>query len=581
MSLYDKNVKALAGLRAFMRARGVSAFLITGADPHGSEYACPRFREREYISGFTGSAGVVVVTEDEAALWTDGRYFLQAEKELAPGFTLYKSGAPGALDFTGYLAALPEGAVVGVNPRYLSESAHRRLTARGVRLKWVHEDFWAGRPALPEGPVYELDLKYAGLTREEKLAAVRRELRKWRAQGYLASELESVAWLYNLRGSDLPGVPVFFAYALIFQEEEAAFLEGSSAEKTLSKERLFYGGEYNAVEDALKNFDGKILYNPDKTSAYMAGLLKNGLPLKDDVITRLKAVKNETEIRNLRETHVFDGACMFRLIKHIKEAFGNTEIYEGDIDGIIDKLRAERPDYRGPSFDTIAAFAENAALMHYNPRNNPPRRLAAGGFLLIDTGGQYLGGTTDITRTIALGEVTPAMKRDFTLVLKAHIAAAAAKWLRGASGAVIDGYARKPLWDEGLDYKCGTGHGVGAFLSVHEGPQRLKYDSAAPLEPGMVTTIEPGVYREGKLGIRTENVFLCYLAEENENGQFLRWEPLSLCPMDLSAVDAGMLTEAEKEWLNGYHELVYEKLAPLLNTEETGILKEYTRRVRL
>ncbi|GHU50598.1 Xaa-Pro aminopeptidase [Clostridia bacterium] len=558
----------LRKLRNLMKERGIDAYLVTGGDPHGSEYVHPRFRTREFISGFTGSAGVVVVTEAEAVLWTDGRYFIQAERELFEGFVLYKEGLP---ETTALFEFLGKFAAVGANGDEITLALWEKLKRLGCEVTDVDfiGELWENRPEILPTVTYPHELKYAGLGTRDKLTLVRERMNKAFADSYLVTDLTDVAWLYNLRGDAIPNVPVFFAYAYITGEDSELYVR-------IDGEYLLANDEKTNITETLKQARGTVFVDKEHTTAKLFSNIKARVVTEQaDIITSLKAIKNPIETENIKNCHIVDGAAVFRLIKYVKE--NPSTLHENEIGVIIDAYRKQlSPVYFGEAFKTIAAYMGNAAQMHYNPDAENSALIENNGFLLVDTGGQYLNGTTDITRTIALGEVSREMKRDFTLVLKSHIALASAKWLHGATGGALDMLPRKVMWDEGLDYKSGTGHGLGYFLSVHEPPQRIKYDNNVVIESGMLTSNEPGIYRENKWGVRTENILLSKDDYTNENGRFMKFETISLAPIDLSALLPEMLTDGEKTWLNEYHKNVYEKLSPYLTEDERKTLEIYT-----
>lgn len=585
----------LAALRAKMREDAIDAYIILSEDAHQSEYVAAHWRSREWLTGFDGSAGAAAVTQNKAVLWVDGRYYIQAARQIAgSAFQMIKAG----IDDTGIYDWLAEellpGAVVGVDGRTLSVSAFEKydveLTPHGIKFETgidLIADIWQARPSLPQNAIFEHSVKYAGKTRIEKLSELRVLMRKKGMNGYLISSLDDIAWLFNLRGNDIAFLPVFYAYAFIGMSDAFLFVDEAKLSCELKNIILSDGiilRPYGEIEHFLLRYHkpGAVFIDPDRISIYLKELFSDiVLRRGTELSSNLKAVKNETELRNTKHTQVKDGVAMVQFIKWLKEKIGSCELEEADIHDKLLEFRGEQDGFAGASFFSIAAYMSNAALMHYSPIKGKSAKLARYGMLLCDSGGQYLGGTTDITRTIALGEVPDEMKRDFTTVLRAHIALATTRFLYGASGAYLDVIPRRMMWAEGLDYKCGTGHGIGYFLSVHEGPQRFRFasDHSARLEPGMLLTNEPGIYKEGCWGIRTENTMQVVLDIKTTDGQFLKFETISYCPIDLEAIDTEALSAEERTWLNGYHATVYEKLAPALDQEHRQWLKEHTREI--
>jgi len=589
----DFMSEKLTALRQAMAKKGFDACIIPGSDAHQSEYFADHWRTRHWLSGFTGSNGLVVVTPQSAGLWTDGRYFIQAEKELiGSGITLFKMGEPGVPTYSEWLADnLPKTASIGFDGRVLSVSEFEDLKNdldRNEVSYHYNEDIagalWPDRPALPTDSAFAHDIRFTGKTTEQKLADVRTEMKKKRADIYLTSALDDIAWLTNIRGNDVPNTPVVYAYLLISMEAAYLFIDNQKIDSALTQhlsgiticpyEDVF---DYIRTHTAGKTF----LYNPKGVSVKLFDAVASTAKAvkSPSIITELKAIKNETEIENFKSAFFKEGVVMVRLLRWLSEQKNNMP-EETDVQAKVSALRLQQEHCLGDSFTTIAAYGENAALMHYSPKLGHCAKIKPEGFLLVDTGGQYLDGTTDITRTIVMGPISDEMRRDFTLVLKGHIALARVKFLQGTAGIQLDVLARQPIWEAGMDYRSGTGHGLGFCLGVHEGPQSISIRFIeTKLAPGMLCTNEPGIYKEGRYGIRTENVMLVKELESTEHGTFLGFESISLCPIDTSALDKSLLTQAEVDYLNDYHRQVFEKLSPHLTQEEREWLKEATKAV--
>ncbi len=593
-------LERLNALRTKMKEQGIDAYIVLNTDPHGSEYPCSRFKAREWISGFDGSAGIFAITQKEAALYTDGRYFIQAKRQLeGTEIELLKMNIDGALTLEDWIKTkLSENCVVGFDGKTVSVSLYNKFENKFRKNKVefktdidLIDEIWKDREQLPKEKVFEHDIKFAGKTRLEKLEQLRHEMDNEEADCYLIASLDDIAWLFNFRGNDVLNTPVSYAYSFISKDKAYLFIDTQKLEDGIKQSLLKDGvilKEYDEISEFLRQYDKEetIFINPDKVSISLKNSFNKNLETACgiDITTKLKTIKNEIEIENIRNSQVRDGVVVAKLIKWIKKAVKVNEVYESDIHDILCGLRRKQENSFGVGFSTIAAYMENAAQMHYSPVKRKSAKLLPKGMLLIDTGWQYLDGTTDITRTIALGDVSEQMKRDFTLVLKSHINFAMAKFLYGATGANLDTIARKIMWEHGLDYKCGTGHGLGYFLSVHEGPQNVRMNAHdTKFEAGMIVTNEPGIYKEGLYGIRTENTVLVTFDYENENGKFMKFETISFCPIDLDLVDVSLLSDNEIEWLNNYHEQVYEKLSPsfISDISEEGLnwLKNATRKI--
>lgn len=583
-------------LRGLMKKKGMDAYIIPSSDAHKSEYVAEHWKCREWISGFTGSAGTVVVTATEAGLWADGRYYIQAEKQLEDsGIRLFKMGQPKVPSYTEWLkSSLKHKACVGFDGKVFSASEAKSMVetfkAKEIRLEMNFDligELWEDRPSIPDNPIFIHDVKFAGKTRKEKIEEVRKEISEKGANHYLIASLDDIAWLLNIRGQDVLDTPVVIAYTLISESKVELFIDKkkvSNENKVELENDNIEIKDYNEVADSIKNLTSKdrIFLDPGRVNMWLYNFINGEVKKIEDaeITTKLKAIKNEVEIENLIRCQVKDGIAMVKFIKWVKESVSKEKITEITVDRKLIEFRTAQEDSLGPSFDTIAGYKEHAAMMHYKAVSESDYVIKAEGMLLVDSGGQYLDGTTDITRTIVLGELSREEKRDFTIVVKAHIGLSSVKFLYGATGSNLDVLARKPLWEQGLDYKCGTGHGVGFLLSVHEGPQGFsQVPNKVKLEKGMVITNEPGIYKEGKHGVRTENTMLVVLDEKTEFGQFMRFKTISYCPIDLEGIDITMLSSDEKHWLNTYHKEVYDRLSPYLNEEEKEWLRKETREI--
>lgn len=581
--------KRVEALREVMRREGINAFIFPSTDPHNGEYVPAHWEGRKWISGFDGSAGTAVVTMDDAALWTDSRYFLAAEEQLrGTGFSLMKErveGTPSVSRWLGMKLSAVKSPVVGVdgtvNAAASVEALIAELRAEGgitVRTNFDPLDvIWADRPPVPADKAVIHPLEYAGEPCHEKLARIRQALKERHACGMLAAALDDIAWTLNLRGTDVHCNPVFVSYLLIEPERATLFIDrdkltpdveaylkgegvGTAGYADVSKALAAYG-EYNILMD-----DGEINYNLFNAAHCLKVVAPSPIPA-------MKAVKNNVEIEGFRNAMLRDGVALVKFMRWLRpavEAGGQTEM---SVSARLEELRAAQPLYRGLSFDTIAAYQEHGAIVHYEPTSATDVPLRPEGFLLLDSGAQYLDGTTDITRTVALGPVTDEQRLVYTLVLKGHIGLELCRFPRGASGTQLDAIARKDLWRYGLNYLHGTGHGVGSYLNVHEGPHQIRMEyKPAPLVEGMTVTDEPGIYLPGLFGVRTENTLLIAPYKETQFGRFLQFEPLTLCPIDTEPIILDMLAAEERDWLNAYHKTVYDRLSPHLDGEDLAWL---------
>ena len=576
-----------------MQAHGLSAFIIPTADPHLSEYTATHWKTREWFSGFTGSAGTLAVTLHDAGLWTDSRYFLQAEQQLRDTpVRLFKEGLSGTPSVPQWLCSvLKAHEKAGVNGQVFSlqaiEQLEETLGSHGILLEACHEpekELWADRPPLPQQPVFLHPLRYAGQPAQEKINAIRASLQESRAHGILLPALDEVAWTLNLRGSDIEYNPVFTAYLLITHEKATLFTDPQKITPEV-REYLAQEGvgtqDYTAIGDSLRRYPfPDIQLDPAQVNHAACAALPAACRIlrKASPAALLKAVKNDTEIRNLHTAMRRDGVAMVQFLHWLETAIAAGErVTETGISRTLHAFRSRQEHYMGDSFETIAAYKEHAAIVHYTATPEEDAVVLPKGFLLVDSGAQYLEGTTDITRTIALGDLTQEEMRDYTNVLKGHIALAACRFPLGTRGAQLDCLARAALWKDGTNFLHGTGHGVGSFLCVHEGPQSIRMnENPVTLLPGMVTSNEPGLYKAGRHGIRTENLIVAVRDKETEFGAFCRFDTATLCPIDTKGILPDLLTKDEKDWLNAYHRSVYEQLSPWLDNPEKTWLEKKT-----
>ena len=591
----------ITALRNEMKAAGVDVYIVPTSDFHDSEYVSPYFMARRYLSGFTGSAGTLVVTADEAALFTDGRYFIQAENQLAgSGITLMKSGEPNVPTVKKYVEdSLPDGGTIGFDGRVVTAATGDSYAAisegKGGKVSCgidLADKVWKDRPALEHTEIFLLDEKYSGKSAAEKLAAVREKMAEEKADVHIITTLDDISWLFNIRANDIECCPMVLSYAAVTAENAYLFVDGNACGSAAREYIRASGGEilpYDGIyEYAEKLEEKRVLINRSRANYRLVKLLdKCTIISKPSPCTLMKAVKNPVEIENIRKAHLMDGIAVTKFMYWLKNSVGKMKITESDAAAYIDGLRKEigGDSFVGISFETISAYGANAAMVHYSAETGNNAEIRPEGMLLVDSGGHYLEGTTDITRTFALGALTDEMKSHFTVTLRSMLNLAAAKFMYGCAGENLDILAREPMWKMGLDYRHGTGHGVGYLLSVHESPNsfrwRLREDlpRTAVLEEGMVTTDEPGVYIEGSHGIRIENELLCRKAESCEYGQLMEFETLTYAPVDLDCVDVNQLEQRDRDRLNAYHRMVYEKLAPHFEGDELEFLKKYTREI--
>ena len=588
----------LARLRELMKREHLSAFIFPSTDAHQSEYVADHWRGREWISGFNGSAGTAVVTMKSAALWTDSRYFLAAEEQLEGTeyqlMRLKMEGTPTIAEWLGKELQDVQSPEVGLDGmvnsyNYVKDLSYSLRKLGGITLRTnldPLEQIWENRPSLPANPVEIQPLEYAGETLASKVARIRKSLRGLHADGMLISALDDIAWTLNLRGTDVHCNPVFVSYLLIESDKVSLFVDDNKLSPEVKQylqdnQVSFY--KYNKVEKCLESYsEYNILLDGNETSYYLWKTVKcQEIVAAGSPIPAMKAVKNKAEIEGYRSAMLKDGVAMVKFLKWLKpavEAGGQTEI---SIDEKLTSLRAEQKLFRDISFDTIAGYAQHGAIVHYEATPETDVVLKPEGLILIDSGAQYQDGTTDITRTIALGPVSEEMKHVYTLVLKAHIQLELVKFPDGASGTQLDAVGRECMWREGYNFLHGTGHGVGSYLCVHEGPHQIRMEwMPTPLRAGMTLTDEPGLYLAGKFGVRIENTVLISDYMSTEFGKFLQIEPLTLCPIDTTPIDVDMLLPEESDWLNAYHHSVYEKLSPFLDEEEKIWLENATKPIK-
>lgn len=579
----------LEALRDLMRSKHIDAVIIPGTDPHQSEYPSEHWKFRDYVSGFTGSNGTAVVTLDDAGLWTDSRYFLQAAEQLeGSGFTLRQENIPGEPTVLEWLGeVLDEDAVVGVDGRLFSLIEANRIEMFCAQNGFMFapdfraaEAIWTDRPTRPMNPAFVHDEALAGEDVDSKISRVVDALDAADADGLLITALDEIAWLLNLRGSDVDYTPVVIAFAYVSEDERVLFIDSEKVTSEVKDHLKKYGVKIKDYDD-IEKFLGKIsstatvMVDPNRVSDALGQAMICNKTFMASPVIALKGVKNECQIAGFRQAMLYDGAAMVRMMMWLEQNVANG-ITEMDVDRRLQQERAAYASNRGDSFHMIAGYKDHGAIVHYEATDESAYTLAPEGLLLIDTGGQYLEGTTDITRTISLGNPTVAEKHDYTRILKGHLALARAVFPKGTMGVQLDVLARGPLWNEGMTYLHGTGHGVGHFLGCHEGPQSIRMEAnPTPLELGMVTSNEPGIYKTGEYGIRTENLLLCVPACSNEEwGEFYKFESLTLFPYDTTLMDMDMLSREEVKQINDYHAMVCERLRPLLSADEAQWLEQ-------
>lgn len=598
MSQVDERI---AQLRDLMKEQEISVYIVPTADDHASEYIGDHYKSRQFITGFTGSAGTAVITQEEVGLWTDGRYFVQAAKQIADSeVKLFPMGEPDVPTVKEYAKKhLPKGGNIGFDGTCMvakdGEAFAQMAKEKGGCIKADQDligKIWEQRPVLSSAPVWVLEQQYAGVSTSDKLSHIREKMQERECDCHLVTSLYDIAWICNLRGDDISHVPVFLSFLLLTPEETIlyCFYESWSEDviEYLKQEGIFVRPYHQIYEDlgALVSFGKGMLLDKSGVNVKLMECLPKDLKVVDaaNPSELMRAIKNPVEIANTIEAHIRDGVAVTKFIYELKQQGGREHMTELSAADYLQELRQQQPGYLDLSFDTIAAYGPNAAMMHYSATPDDFSVLKPEGFLLVDSGGQYLGGTTDITRTIVLGPLTDKMKLLYTRVLQGHLRLSRAKFPKGATGQNLDVLARQPLWDMGLDYRCGTGHGVGHLLNVHEGPNSFRWrtlegQKPQAIVPGMITTNEPGYYEEDGFGIRIENELLCVEGEKTEYGQFYEFQNLTFAPIDLDAVIPELLSEDERTWLNEYHQQVFDKISPYLNEEEKEWLAYETRAI--
>jgi len=580
-----------------MASKGIDAYIVPTADFHQSEYVGEHFKARKYISGFSGSYGTVVITRDDGGLWTDGRYFFQAENELAgSGIRLMKMFVGDTPSITEYLTdRVPRGGTVAFDGRVLSMGEGREfeeaLAARQIRIHYSVDlvgDIWEDRPPLSDKPAFFLEEKYSGESTASKLKRVREVMEEHGATAHIIASLDDVCWLLNIRGDDIDFFPLLLSYAIVKKDGVELYVDDSKLDDRiqveLAKNQVTIH-PYNAIYDDVKGLSGSetVLIDPMKMNYALYKNIPCRIVEAANPTILMKAMKNEVELANIREAHIKDGVAVTKFMHWIKTRYDKETITELSSAAKLTELRAAQEGYIRDSFEPLCAFADHAAMMHYSPSAETDVPLSSGAFFLNDTGGGYYEGSTDITRTFVLGSVEAQMKRYFTAVVRAMMRLSRARFLYGCYGYNLDVLARGPIWDLDMDYQCGTGHGVGYLANVHEPPTGFRWyvvpskNEHHKLEEGMVITDEPGIYEDGQFGIRIENEFVVRKGVQNKYGQFMYFETITFAPIDLDGIDPEEMSRDEREWLNHYHEQVYEKIGPRLTEEEREWLKEYTR----
>ena len=584
----------ITALRDFMSQNGISAFIVPSTDPHSGEYVPAHWESRKWLSGFSGSAGTVVVTKDDAGLWTDSRYFIQAEEQLkGTGIQLFKDRLPETPSISEWLGSvLNKDEKVGidgwVNSMQEAAGLRKELQTYGLELTLVEDPFqyiWNDRPTLPQTPVFIHGLEYAGVSCSEKISKIKESIKSKGATSIILSALDEIAWTLNLRGDDVHCNPLFISYLFLSENKNTLYiLEEKITEEVRSylKEHEVEIEDYKNFSKNLKAFSGKdeevLQISPQANEAlFTLASQHTNVTIAPSPVALMKAHKNPTEIAGFRKAMERDGVAMVKFLRWLKDAVKTGEETELSVDEKLYELRAEQANFKGISFDTIAGYKEHAAIVHYEATPETSIPLKPEGMLLLDSGAQYLDGTTDITRTIVLGPLTEEEKKDYTLVLKGHLQLQNAQFPAGTCGTQLDVLARIAMWKAGINYLHGTGHGVGQFLSVHEGPHQVRMNHMPTLlEPGMTLTDEPGIYKAGRHGIRIENTLVIVPAQESEFGTFYKFEPLTLCPIDKEAILIDMLNDEELNWFNEYHQMAYNRLKPFLNEQEQAWLEEAT-----
>lgn len=591
--------KRITALRAIMKREGIDYYYIPTADFHESEYVVEYFKARKFITGFTGSAGVAVIGQEEAWLWTDGRYFIQAASQIeGSGFGLMKMGQEGVPTVMQYLGEkLQEGQCIGFDARVVNTNDAKEFAKIAAKkhgsLKTDNDlldEVWTDRPALVHQPADVLKDEFNGEATASKLARVREQMEKEEAQYHIISTLDDIAWILNVRGNDIPHVPVVLSFLVIGKEDAMWFVEENALSDAVKEMAAECGITIRPYEDvyayaATIPENSTVLLDKRKVNYRITNALSETVHIvsKANPSQLMKAIKNEIELENTRKAHLLDGIAVTKFMYWLKKNVGKIPMDEVSVSDYLQSLREQMEGYRDISFDTIAGYNANAAMMHYKAEPDTAAKLEPQGMLLVDSGGHYDTGTTDITRTFVLGPISDIRKKHFTMVVKSNLNLANVKFLYGCNGISLDVICREPIWKENLDYQCGTGHGVGYLLNVHEGPNSFRWQYRPgfdnPFEAGMITTDEPGIYLQDQYGIRTENELICVKGEKNQYGQFMGFENITYVPIDLDGIDKQYLNAEDVKQLNDYHKMVYEKISPYMTPEENEWLKEYTREI--
>lgn len=591
--------KRITALRAIMKREGIDYYYIPTADFHESEYVVEYFKARKFITGFTGSAGIAVIGQEEAWLWTDGRYFIQAAAQIeGSGFGLMKMGQEGVPTVMQYLGEkLQEGQCIGFDARVVNTNDAKEFAKIAAKkhgsLKTDNDlldEVWTDRPALVHQPADVLKDEFNGEATASKLARVREQMEKEEAQYHIISTLDDIAWILNVRGNDIPHVPVVLSFLVIGKEDAMWFVEENALSDAVKEMAAECGITIRPYEDvyayaATIPENSTVLLDKRKVNYRITNALSETVHIvsKANPSQLMKAIKNEIELENTRKAHLLDGIAVTKFMYWLKKNVGKIPMDEVSVSDYLQSLREQMEGYRDISFDTIAGYNANAAMMHYKAEPDTAAKLEPQGMLLVDSGGHYDTGTTDITRTFVLGPISDIQKKHFTMVVKSNLNLANVKFLYGCNGISLDVICREPIWKENLDYQCGTGHGVGYLLNVHEGPNSFRWQYRPgfdnPFEAGMITTDEPGIYLQDQYGIRTENELICVKGEKNQYGQFMGFENITYVPIDLDGIDKQYLNAEDVKQLNDYHKMVYEKISPYMTPEENEWLKEYTREI--
>lgn len=576
-----------------LKEKKIDYYIVPTDDDHQSETVGDYYQARAYLSGFTGSAGTLLVKQDQAYLWTDGRYFIQAAQQLEDGIVLMKSGQKNVPTLLEFLTNdIHENSIIAfdgetMNAKFVLDLEERLDVEYHIECIDLFKDFWKNRPTRSCEKVYIYDIQYNGLSAKDKISVIQEYMKENDCDTHIITTLDDIAWIFNMRGHDIPNSPTALAFALITLHESYLYLQEGTYDlnmvKAYQKENILIK-DYQQIYKDIAQLQGTVLLDIQQINYKLFDLIECEIVNGMNPSQAFKSIKNDVEIINTRHAHIKDGVAMTKFMFWLKNNYGKIPMDEITISDQVAKFRQEQELFTDLSFTTICGWNENAALMHYHATSENYSQIKGNGFLLIDSGGQYLDGTTDITRTYALGQVSDLQKKHFTMVLQGMLALQNAHFLYGANGLNLDILARTPMWEADIDYQCGTGHGVGHFLNVHEGPQGIRprprlQGEECKLEAGMIVTDEPGIYLEGQYGIRIENELLCVNGTENEYGQFMHFEPLTFVPIDLDAIEVNMLTYKEKQWLNQYHQDVYNKISPFLTEEERQWLQEYTKQI--